>query len=61
MRAAPMIRAGYIMLAVYLIIAIIFWIVQDLDHAAMFMAGGMLWVIGIMIWGKVLAQEEEDK
>ena len=59
MRAAPMIKTGYIMLAAYLIIAIIFWVTSDLEHAAMFMAGGMIWVVGIMIWNKVAEQEKE--
>ncbi len=61
MRAAAMIKFGYIMLAAYMIIAIFFWVTKDLDHAAMFMGGGMVWIIGILVWYKVAAQEEEDK
>lgn len=56
-----MIKFGYIMLAAYMIIAIFFWVTKDLDHAAMFMGGGMVWIIGILVWYKVAAQEEEDK
>ena len=58
MRAAAMIKTGYIMLAAYVVIAALFWATNDTDHAVMFLAGGMLWVIGLMIWYKVAEQEE---
>lgn len=59
MRASAMIKTGYVMLAAYMVIAGIFWVTQDLEHAAMFMAGGMLWVIGILVWYKVAEQDEK--
>jgi putative Ca2+/H+ antiporter (TMEM165/GDT1 family) len=53
-----MIKTGYIMLAAYVVIAVFFWASNDLDHAAMFMAGGMLWIIGVMVWYKVQETEK---
>jgi hypothetical protein len=54
-----MIRAGYVMLAVYLTIAFVFWLMDDREHTLMFMGGSALWVIGLLVWYKIAEQEQE--
>jgi len=61
MKASAMIKAGYVMLAVNLFLAGLFWFLHGEDwrwHVRLFMAGGMLWILGILIWYKVREQEE---
>ena len=59
-RTAAMIKAGYVMLAFYLAIAFVFWLVDDRIHTLMFMGGSALWVIGLLVWYKIAEQEQED-
>lgn len=59
MKASVMIRFGYVMLTAYLLIALVFWLTGDREHTLMFMAGGAAWVIGLLVWYKVLSQEQE--
>lgn len=58
-----MIKVGYVMLAVYLLLALVFWLAGGEDaHARtlMFMCGAAAWVIGLLVWYKVLGQEQEE-
>jgi Na+-transporting NADH:ubiquinone oxidoreductase subunit NqrD len=59
-RTAAMIKAGYVMLAVYLTIAFVFWLQEDREHTLMFMGGSALWVIGLLVWYKIAEQEQEE-
>lgn len=55
-----MIRFGYVMLAVNMILAGAFWIGHGEDwlwHTRLFMAGAMLWIVGILVWYKVAESE----
>ena len=55
-----MIKAGYVMLAFYLVIAFVFWLMDDRIHTLMFMGGSALWVIGLLVWYKIAEQEQEE-
>lgn len=59
MRAASMIKFGWIMLGVYLIISIFFYLTGDKDRGLMFLAGSGLWCIMLLVWAKVKADEDE--
>jgi len=59
-RTTAMIRAGYVMLAFYLVIAFVFWLSDDRIHTLMFLGGGALWVIGLLVWYKIAEQEQEE-
>ena len=51
------------MTAVYLVIALWFWLAGGEDsreHTLMFLAGAAAWVIGLLVWYKVLEQEQEE-
>jgi hypothetical protein len=39
----------------------IFWLLHDHARVVMFMAGAMLWIVGLLIWYKIAEQEQEDK
>lgn len=57
-----MIKVGYVMLAINMIIAGAFWLDHGEDwqwHTRLFMIGAMLWIIGILIWYKVPEQKED--
>lgn len=58
-KASSMIKFGYIMLALNMTGAGIFWLLDDHGRVVMFMAGSMLWIVGLLIWYKAL--EHEDK
>ena len=58
-KASSMIKFGYIMLALNMTGAGIFWLLDDRGRVAMFMAGSMLWIVGLLVWYKAL--EHEDK
>lgn len=62
MKATPVIKAGYVMMALNMFIAGYFWLFsKDEDahtHVAMFMGGAMLWIIVILVWYKVKETEE---
>ena len=55
-----MIKSGYVMLTFYLVIAFVFWLMDDRIHTLMFMGGGALWVIGLLVWYKIAEQEQEE-
>lgn len=58
-----MIKVGYAMLAVYLVLALVCWLAGGEDayaHTLMFMCGAAAWVIGLLVWYKVLSQEQEE-
>lgn len=55
-----MIKAGYVMLAFYLVIAFVFWVCDDHIHMLMFLGGGALWIIGLLVWYKIAEQEQEE-
>jgi len=55
-----MIRFGYVMLAAYLLITLVFWLTGDREHTLMFLAGAAAWVIGLLVWYKVAQQEQEE-
>jgi hypothetical protein len=63
MKATPVIKAGYVMMALNLLIAGYFWLFSKEDdarvHVVMFMAGAMLWILVILVWYKV--KETEDR
>lgn len=59
-RTSAIIKAGYVMLALYLVIAFVFWLADDRIHMLMFLGGGAAWVIGLLIWYKVAEQEQEE-
>lgn len=71
-RAVGMIKFGYVMLAVYMTIAFVFWVLEHTSnnlevredhhvHALMFMIGSSLWVIMLLVWYKVLGQAHEEE
>lgn len=60
-KTSSMIKFGYIMLALNMTGAGIFWLLHDHARVVMFMAGSMLWIIGLLIWYKIAEQEHEDK
>ena len=58
-----MIKFGYVMLAVNLLLALVAWFMggEDAhDHTLMFMCGAALWIVGLLVWYKVLGQEQEE-
>lgn len=59
-----MIKFGYTMLAINMLLAGASWIHHGEDwlwHTRLFMAGSMLWILMILVWYKVLEGEERDK
>ncbi len=58
-KTSSMIKFGYVMLALNMGGAGIFWLLHDHARVVMFMAGSMLWIVGLLIWYKAL--EHEDK
>jgi len=58
-----MIKFGYVMLAVNLLLALVAWLMGGEDareHTLMFLAGAALWIVGLLVWYKVLGQEQEE-
>ena len=62
-KAAPVIRMGYIMMFLNMIVAMYFWLhgndEDDRFHTALFMGGAMLWILVILVWYKVQGTEEK--
>lgn len=60
-----MIKFGYTMMAAHMALAGAFWLFPLGDpedrrfHVSLFMAGAMLWIVGILVWYKVAEQEEQ--
>lgn len=72
MKAAVMIKFGYVMLAFYMLIALAFWIAEHSTtnvelqedhhvHTLMFMTGSCFWIIMLLVWYKVLGQQQENQ
>ena len=61
-KAAPVIKAGYVLMVMNIILAIYFRLhgndEDDRFHAALFMGGAILWVLVILVWYKVQETEE---
>jgi len=61
-KAAPVIKFGYVMLAINMALSSYFWLFghdeDDRFHTALFMGGSMLWIIMILVWYKVQETEE---
>lgn len=49
-KASSMVTFGYIMLAINMLLAGIFYLVHDRERTAMFMGGSIIWIIGTLIW-----------
>ncbi len=60
-KTSSMIKFGYVMLALNMTGAGISWLLHDHARVVMFMAGSMLWIIGLLIWYKISEGEQEDK
>lgn len=59
-RTAAIIKTGYVMMVIYLVIAFVFWLTDDRIHMLMFLSGGAAWVIALLIWYKVAEQEQKE-
>ena len=61
-KAAPVIKAGYVMVVINLILSGYFWLhgndEDDRFHTALFMGGAMAWILVILVWYKVAETEE---
>ncbi len=60
-KASSMIKFGYVMLAINLLSAGIFYQLGDKGHAVMFLSGCCIWIFGILTWYRVAKQEGEDE
>jgi hypothetical protein len=49
-KAASMVKFGYVMLGINMALAGFFWLTGDRPHTAMFMGGSIIWIIGCLIW-----------
>mgnify|MGYP001198441359 CR=1 FL=1 len=62
-KAAPMIKFGYVMLALNMIGAAYCWLSKDEDmhdRTLLFMMGSCLWIVMILIWYKVKGDQDEQ-
>jgi hypothetical protein len=59
-KASSMIKFGYAMLVINMLLAGAFWLAHDHARTAMFMGGSCMWIAGILIWYKIEEQEREE-
>lgn len=58
-KASSMIKFGYTFLVINVVLAAAYRYFGDKAHAAMFLGGACVWVIGILIWDKAAKDEKE--
>lgn len=58
-KASSMVKFGYTFLVINVVLAAIYHHFDDKAHAAMFLGGACVWVIGILIWDRAAREEKE--
>lgn len=50
LQANSILKFNYVMIIIYLLLALMFWIANDNDHTLMFMVGSIIWIVSSLVW-----------